>query len=210
MLKLIRKVSKSTSEFQCYYCNAVYTADHYGAKKSRLGHMCSSCISLPKEDLNQDLVRKLFNYSKTTGKVTYRRPCHRNDIGDDVGYAHSGGYISVSIGKTEYLLHRIIWLYVKGYLPEQVDHINHIRNDNIWTNLREVNNTINSMNTSVSKNSTTKVNGVSFIKAKNKYRAYIMVDRKQISLGLYTNLEDAKEARRKADIIYGFHSNHGR
>lgn len=210
MLKQIRKVSTTKSEFECYYCKSTYVSNHYDAKKSRLGHICNACKDLPKSALTQDLVKKLFNYDKSTGLVTYAMPTHHNDVGDIAGYNHSGGYISILIGKSEYLLHRIIWLYVKGYLPDQVDHIDHVRNNNRWDNLREVNNTDNSKNTSISKNSTTKVNGVSFMKSRNKYRAYIMVNRKQISLGLYENLEDAQEARRKADIKYNFHSNHGR
>lgn len=210
MLKQIKKVSVTKSEFECYYCNYIYVANHYDAKKSRLGHMCPSCKELPKKPLTQDLVRKLFNYNDLTGEVTYARPTHHNSIGDKAGYSHSGGYLAILIGTTEYLLHRIIWLYVKGYLPDQVDHIDHVRNNNRWRNLREVNNTDNSKNTSVSNNSTTRVTGVSFMKSRNKYRAYITIKGKQVSLGLFTNLEDAIEARQKANIQHGFHSNHGR
>ena len=210
MLQLVKRVSKYKSEFKCYFCNQLYITGHYDAYKSRIGHMCKECKELPKQPLTQDLVRKLFNYNKRLGKLYYLMPTHNHNVGDVAGYRHSGGYISISIGNTEHLAHRIIWLYVKGYLPDMVDHIDHVRTNNAWANLREVNNTDNSKNTSISSNSTTKVNGVSFMKTKNKYRAYIMVNRKQISLGLYTNLEDAIEARRKADIKYGFHSNHGR
>lgn len=210
MLKHIKKLSTTKSEFECYYCKQLYITNHYDAKKSRLGHMCKTCKDLPKQTLTQDLVKKLFKYNAHTGELTYARPTHHNDVGSIAGYSHSAGYLSILIGNNEYLVHRIIWLYVKGYLPEQVDHIDHVRDNNRWSNLREVTNADNSKNTSVSLNSSTKVNGVSFMKTKNKYRAYIMVNKKQISLGLYENLEDAKEARRKADIKYGFHSNHGR
>lgn len=210
MLQLIKRVSKYESEFKCYFCNQLYIARHYDAYKSRIGHMCTECKELPKQPLTQDLVRKLFNYNKRLGKLYYRMPTHNHNVGDVAGYSHSGGYIAISIGNTQHLIHRIIWLYVKGYLPDMVDHIDHVRTNNAWYNLREVNNTENSKNTSISSNSATKVNGVSFMKSRNKYRAYIMINRKQISLGLYTNLEDAIEARKEADIKYGFHSNHGR
>lgn len=64
------------------------------------------------------------------------------------------------------------------------DHINHNRQDNRWINLREVNNTSNIKNCSLSKNSVTKINGVNLIKATNKYRAYITVNKKQIQVYL--------------------------
>lgn len=96
-----------------------------------------------------------------------------------------------------------------GNLPEQVDHINHNRQDNRWINLREVNNTNNIKNCSLSKNSVTKINGVNLIKTTNKYRAYITVNKKQIHLGVFDDINDAIAARKQADIDYGFHVNHG-
>jgi hypothetical protein len=50
------------------------------------------------------------------------------------------------------------------------------------------------------KNSSTGVVGVS--KLKGRYRAYIMVNRKQISLGMYDTLKDATAARKAAEQKY--------
>jgi hypothetical protein len=51
------------------------------------------------------------------------------------------------------------------------------------------------------RNSTTGTTGVS--KTRNgKYRAYIMVDRKQISLGTFADIEDAISARKEAEQRY--------
>ncbi len=54
------------------------------------------------------------------------------------------------------------------------------------------------------KNNATGVNGVSFMPAYNKYRAYINFKRKQYHLGMFYKLEDAVDARKLAEKeIYG-------
>ena len=44
--------------------------------------------------------------------------------------------------------------------------------------------------------------GVGFHKQRNKWRARIMVDNKDISLGLYDTIEEAIKARKEAEIKY--------
>ena len=56
----------------------------------------------------------------------------------------------------------------------------------------------------INKNSTTKYNGVSYMKGSHKYRAYINFKRKQYHLGSYEKIEDAVSARKEAEKkIYG-------
>lgn len=57
---------------------------------------------------------------------------------------------------------------------------------------------------SLNKNSTSGINGVSFIPKSGKYRAYINFKRKQYYLGAYENIEDAVAARKAGEkAIYG-------
>lgn len=209
MIKVVTRLSATRSIFECFECTSLYERSHYEAKKSRIGHLCASCKSTSGYNVDQTMLKKFFTYDPDTGNLKWRLPQRQSEVGDILGYAHSGGYKSASIAGKAYLLHRLVWMFVYGYFPEQIDHINHDRQDNRLCNLREVNNTTNSKNTSLSVNSVTKVNGVSFMKSKNKFRAYIMVNRKQIHLGLYDSIEEARESRLLADIQYGFHSNHG-
>ena len=51
--------------------------------------------------------------------------------------------------------------------------------------------------------------GIRTHKPSGKWQAYITIDRKFKSLGLYEDLEDAKKARKNAEIEHGFHENHG-
>lgn len=209
MLNMVSKLDKFRAIFSCAECSTEYTANMYDARKSKIGHLCKDCKSMAGKPITQELLKKHFDYDALTGLITCRLPQALLNVGDTVGSVGNHGYLQISIAGKVYLAHRLIWLYMTGTLPDKVDHINHNRLDNSWDNLREVCNTQNAKNCSVSKNSVTKINGVSFMKSRKKYRAYITVDRKQISLGLFTNIEDAIAARAQADKDYGFHTNHG-
>ncbi len=210
MLNIKQKLSKHKSECYCTNCSSTYICNHYDAAKSKIGHLCNKCKNLMRDmtHLTQESLHQIFNYDKDSGNLRVRLPSAHYEANAIVGYPHTSGYLSVLLGKKEYLLHRIIWLMQTGEWPTQIDHINHNRKDNSWDNLRAVESRENSINTSLSKNNTSGVNGVRILPSGN-FAAYIMVNRKQISLGTHPTLEDAKTARTNADKQYGFHVNHG-
>ena len=73
---------------------------------------------------------------------------------------------------------------MEGYLPENdVDHINRIRDDNRWCNLRHVSRVCNIRNRDKFKNNTSGVTGVSWFDSRGTWRVRIAVDRKQMGLG---------------------------
>ena len=92
----------------------------------------------------------------------------------------------------------------------QVDHINHDRTDNRIENLRLVNANENGKNQKASVRNKSGVVGVSWKKSKNKWHSQIMVNGKQIHLGFFDNIDEAKKARIDAERKYGFHENHGK
>ena len=49
------------------------------------------------------------------------------------------------------------------------------------------------------------VAGITAVNRKSKYEARIMVNKKTIFLGRFIHLNDAKRARKRAEIKYGFH-----
>jgi hypothetical protein len=127
---------------------------------------------------------------------------------------NTNGYKIVNLcrdGKTKCLqIHRLLAL---NFIPNNenktcVDHINNIRLDNRLKNLRFVTNQENNMNALIRKNNTSKIKGVYFNKACNKWRAHIKINGKQIHLGLFQNIEDAKEVRQtKAKELFGIYIN---
>lgn len=82
------------------------------------------------------------------------------------------------------------------------DHINHNPLDNRKENLRKATRTDNNRNCSLSKNNTSGVTGVSWNKRNNNWRARIMVDKKSIEIGQFSNKSDAIKARLEAEIKY--------
>jgi len=104
----------------------------------------------------------------------------------------------------------LAWLYVYGTMPkEQIDHINHVRDDNRIINLREVTHSENHKNRTKQSNNTSGVTGVHWLEEKERWQAYIKGDDKKIHLGTFKNKNDAISARKEAEIKYNYHSNHG-
>jgi hypothetical protein len=212
MLEILETIGKWKANCLCSRCKSVYEVPNkYSAQKSRVGDLCSKCkrAVVDMGEPTQAKLQQAFNYDPDTGVLSYKYETLRSRAGEIAGFSHQGGYLAISLDNKQYLLHRIIFMYVAGYMPEMVDHINHKRDDNRWVNLRDVSALDNTKNTSISQNSTTKINGVSFIKSTGRYRAYINRDYKQIHIGIYATQEEAIEARRLADIEHNYHENHG-
>ena len=76
-----------------------------------------------------------------------------------------------------------------------IDHADRNPDNNQKYNLRTSNKKFNAQNSNISKKNTTGYIGVSKFKGKEKWRAYITIDGKQISLGNYYTLEEAVKAR---------------
>src|SRR5699024_2308960 len=91
----------------------------------------------------------------------------------------------------------------------EVDHINHIRNDNRIENLRLVSRGDNMLNKSMYSNNKSGVTGVSW-KSRNKtWVAQIQIGGKKKFLYEGRSLADAISARKLAESTNGFHENHG-
>ena len=132
-------------------------------------------------------------------------------VGDIAGGIRSDGYASISVDGGLFLSHRLAFLYFDGMFPlNDVDHINGKRADNRWINLRKVTRLENTRNIKIRKNKTSGFVGVNFDRASNKWRGQIKVKRKNVYLGMFSDIDDAIKARKDAEIKYGFHKNHGR
>lgn len=98
--------------------------------------------------LTQELLRDLFTYIPETGHFIWNsdRGCNRVK-GKIAGTPDKDGYILLSVNRKLEKAHRMAFLYMLGHLPkQQVDHINGIKYDNRWENLREASNRQNMQN----------------------------------------------------------------
>lgn len=165
-----------------------------------------------KEDkLNQKALKKLLSYNPKTGEFVWMDDRnHMAMAGDKAGSLNVNGYVCIFVFNKSYRAHRLAWLYMTGKWPkEQIDHINHIRDDNRWENLREVNSSENQRNRTINRNNTSGITGVYLNKFNNTWRGMICVDCKIITLGSYIDKFEAICARKSAEIKYKYHDNHG-
>lgn len=121
-------------------------------------------------------------------------------------------YFRTILYNKQYLTHRLVWAMHYGEWPKKplvIDHIDGNGLNNKILNLRVTTNTGNSRNCRLSKNNTSGVNGVWYHKQCKKWVAELMYNRKKISLGLFSNINDAKIATESARVALGFHDLHG-
>jgi len=118
-------------------------------------------------------------------------------------------YYQLSILEKKYQIHRVLWLMKYGYWPKQIDHINGDGTDNSKCNLRSVTRLENMKNIKLRVNNSSSKQGVSWYKANNLWHARINVNKRSYHLGYFKYFIIACAMRKEAEIIHGFHENHG-
>jgi len=145
-----------------------------------------------KKTLTYEEAHEWFRYED--GKLYWRKgPSGKIKEGYRAGHtSKKSGYRSVYLRGKSYLEHRLIWLLLKGRWPNKfLDHINRDKSDNRVENLREATNRQNQRNSALSKRNSTGYKGVilSPFNKSNPYKAQIVIDGKQRSLGYYPTAE---------------------
>ena len=136
-----------------------------------------------KEKITQARVKELFDFRN--GNLIWRCGSGSAKAGSIAGCSllKKQGRFQVCIDNKKYYNHRIVWLWVHGYLPEnRIDHIDKNPLNNKIENLREVSQTCNMRNRK-QQNSSSKIKGVSWCAKKEKWHAQICIGKKQIGLG---------------------------
>jgi hypothetical protein len=160
--------------------------------------------------LTKEHLREFLRYNLSTGEWFWiKSPRSGISIGKKAGTKQTLGYMQIRFKGNHYLSHRLAFLYVLGWIPEQVDHINHDVTDCRWINLRAASSTKNNQNRSIGKNNSSGFVGVTFSKTHGKYIASIGIGGKRYHLGVFVDKQDAITAREAANKKHGFHLNHG-
>jgi hypothetical protein len=142
-----------------------------------------------------------------TGEISRHFPNGR--VSRDVGTSDGNGYLVLSYKGKQERAHRVVWIEANGQIPKGfvIDHINGIKSDNRLCNLRLVTPSENNQNNNKPQtNGSSGVRGVSWNKFRNKWKASIKHDGKHRHIGLFTSIEDAKNAYIAEAIKH--HKNH--
>lgn len=160
--------------------------------------------------LIREMLASVMNFDPEKGRFFWLGCNKFQPKGKEVGSFDGHGYGQINVFGKVWKEHRLVWLWIHGELPDkQIDHINHDRRDNRPENLRLVDNVENYKNRPKQNNNKFGIPGISFDKRMWKYHAYITVDKKRITLGMFKHLEDAINSRLEANKKYGYHENHG-
>lgn len=160
-----------------------------------------------KGSVTQKRLKELLSYNKKTGIFTRLVASGPSKKGSIAGYKNDQGYTMIPIDYGQYRAHRLAWLYIYGYLPEnEIDHINRNRSDNKISNLRVVSRTCNLRNSGVQKRNTSGVTGVRWRESESKWTSFIGVNKKYVHLGIFRKKVDAVKARWEGEKEYNFPS----
>lgn len=159
---------------------------------------------MTKPIITQETLKRHLHYNGVTGVFT------RIKNNKPSGSIDNRGYVRLFVNGAEYQAHRLAWLYVYGEMPvSQIDHKNHVRDDNRIVNLAASTHKENGRNQKRHITNTSGLSGVGFVKPNNKWKACIRVGDITRHLGTYIEWWDAVCARKSANVKIGFHHNHG-
>lgn len=141
--------------------------------------------------LTADVLRQHLHYDPDTGEFTWLVDRGRKArAGGLAGCYGSEGYRSICLFGTSWQAHRLAWLYMSGEWPEsQIDHINAVKDDNRFHNLRCADRSDNAKNRQTYKNNKLGVKNVKKDAKSGMYVVRLQVNGVAKYIGCYHELE---------------------
>ena len=154
-------------------------------------------------ELTQKQLKEQFYYSPETGEFIRLKSVGKARAGEKAGYLTDRGWLRVKINGRHYKLHRLAFLYMEGEFPEGlVDHMNNVRTDNRWCNLRKATRSQSSVNRVTGGNSLTGYRGV--VPCGKGFKGKITSDGKAHTSKKFKSAEEAhKWYCRMAERLHG-------
>jgi len=148
--------------------------------------------------LSQKELKRILCFNSNTGVFTWKvsRANNAIKIGSIAGCIDPNGYIVIRYQGKAFLAHRLVFLYLYGYYPEnQIDHIDRDPGNNIPKNLREVTTSCNMRNSNLIRSNNSGVKGVYRCNTRKKWVATVYLYGKRCHLGNYVDFGEAVCAR---------------
>lgn len=145
---------------------------------------------------------KIFSYDKKGGRLLWRESRKgRKRASRIAGHIKKGRYryTKICLDGKGYSLHRLIYYIETGSQPWEIDHIDGNPLNNCFSNLQTITRSQNMMKQMKYVNNTSGRAGITFHEQRQKWRARIQIGKKRISLGLYSDIKDAINARTAAE-----------
>jgi len=142
---------------------------------------------------HSELLQRI-NYDPETGIFTWPGSLNNQWLGKQAGCIGAKGYRVIEISKVRYPAHRLAWFIVTGKWPlNQIDHINMIKDDNRFVNLREATNSQNKRNNKLRADNTS---GFKCVHWRDDYKKWVVAVKypnsdKQTKCGKFSNKIDA-------------------
>ena len=150
-------------------------------------------------NLSADELMEQLHYNPETGifaRKVIKASRFAKSQGESIGSLNDSGYVVISVNSKPQRAHRLAWLYMTGDWPiGEIDHINGIRIDNRWSNLRDVETRVNAQNKrSAMSHNKTGLLGASWNKRDRRFVSRIKSGNKYLSLGGFDTAEQAHAA----------------
>lgn len=147
--------------------------------------------------LTREQLVKELKYNPFTG-IFQRINMKKKMRGQTAGHIRRDGYVLIGVNYSEYLAHRLAWLYMYGVWPKGIiDHVDGDPSNNAIHNLRDTSQKENILNSKLSSANTSGHKGI-YLHECGRWCARIS----DKYLGLFGTIEEAVEARTKALETY--------
>jgi hypothetical protein len=145
--------------------------------------------------LTHERLTELLAYDAERDVFRWRTSRRGVSAGQVAGCVRGDGYRVIGIDGHPYLAHRVAWFYVHGEWPHaNLDHADLSRSSARLDGLRPATKSQNAANSPLGRNNTSGAKGVTWERRRQKWKAQIKVNYRNIFLGEFASKDDARAA----------------
>ena len=149
--------------------------------------------------ITQEQLKDLVHYDPLTGIFTHLKnhkgPARAGSVAGTIG---NWGYRHIKLNGKRYTAHRLAWLYMTGEWPSKLlDHVNRMRDDNRWANLRLADFSQNAWNSRMPDRNTSGHKGVYWDPRYKAWLCQFNYKKERQYVGRFRDFQEAVEAIEK-------------
>lgn len=153
----------------------------------------------------EEKLKEYLKYDPKTGILTWiKKPSKRVKVKSQAGcYDKTTGYMRTQLHGIALYNHRVVWFLYHGTWPQgQVDHKDGDKLNNKISNLRDISVSENNRNKPLHYLNTSGMTGVHYYTKTDRWHVRLKKGSINHFIGSFTCLEEAKKARRQAEIQF--------